>query len=173
MQDKSYSFIIDSYGLSILFFGIFSYVICLLLLFNVFFFFNLNRIRVLTDLKKIISSKFLIFSLVISLLIIAGIPPFLGFVSKLLLFLYLLTKNSNLILIFFTIINLFALYFYLQNVKYVISRAPLNNTFFLLKKKNNTTDKFFILVFILIFSIFSIFFINDLLIVFVLWCCFI
>ena len=58
-------------------------------------------------------------SITIALLSMAGVPPFLGFFSK--MFIFIMISNSNLLVfsaIFFLIL-LISLYFYMQNIRFL------------------------------------------------------
>ena len=63
-------------------------------------------------------------SLTVALLSMAGVPPFVGFFSK--MFIFVLVSNSNLaVLAFVFFILLFvSLYFYLQNIRFLNSSKP-------------------------------------------------
>jgi NADH-quinone oxidoreductase subunit N len=71
---------------------------------------------VLSSLKSLPSVSFIFTATLFSM---AGVPPFIGFFTKLFIFLTFL-NNSFLILIFyFTPILLISLYFYTQNIRFI------------------------------------------------------
>lgn len=95
-----------------------SYNIGLFILFCIFIniFYELNFLNLLTKLTNNFNFKILI---IIALFSIAGIPPFFGFFIKITL-LYNITIKSYLFIINFSILLLISLYFYLQNIKYLM-----------------------------------------------------
>ena len=97
---------------------------------------------------------------------ISGIPPFIGFFSKILILITLINSNLFLIYLIFFILLFFSLYFYLQNIRflYSISKGQLNYAYFF----NNrfSISFFFNSFFFLFFLIFGIFFFEDLIIYF-------
>lgn len=82
---------------------------------------------ILTNVKTLYSFKdfklnfFLLSTFLIVLLSIAGVPPFIGFFSKLLILLNLINSNFFLFYFFFFSLLFFGLYFYIQNIKYLMS----------------------------------------------------
>jgi len=60
--------------------------------------------------------------IIISLLSLAGIPPLVGFCSKFLLFVYFLKKTNIALLFFFVFFNFFAMFFYLQNTRFLVAK---------------------------------------------------
>lgn len=92
------------------------------------------------------------------LLSLAGIPPLLGFVGKFLLYMYLLTYKSYLMFNVFLLFNVFILYFYIQNVRFMISKTQHK-----LSSTQNNTHALYeysiaFLLCVLFFNLFGIFF---------------
>ena len=79
----------------------------------------------------------------------AGIPPLAGFLSKFLIFIHIFFKSNIVIFLFFLFMNLFVMYFYIQNLRFIISKQISNIFIF----KN-------FLVFLNKFSLFSINLLN-------------
>ena len=104
-----------------------------------------------------------------SLLSLAGMPPLLGFVGKFLLLIFLAYKNQFLLFIIFSIINLFMIYFYIQNLRFLVSKTSSN----LLAIKGYFVNIDFtlisIVVFLNFFNIFGILFFEDFLILINYW----
>ena len=85
-----------------------------------------------TDFKTLYSFndiKFNMFSvtvLALSLFSMAGVPPFIGFFSKILILVLLLNSNFVLLYYFFFGLLFFGLYFYLQNIRFLFNTANSN-----------------------------------------------
>jgi NADH:ubiquinone oxidoreductase subunit 2 (subunit N) len=96
----------------------------------------------------------------------AGIPPMLGFVGKFLLFLFFLLKQNFYIAFLFTFINFFIMYFYIQNIRFLVTKN--SSYYFLLKNFFSIIDFSLIifLIFLNFFNFFGIFFFNDFLLFF-------
>jgi NADH:ubiquinone oxidoreductase subunit 2 (subunit N) len=167
------NFLVYEYGLSLIFFNIFVYIFCLCAIFSFFFLFNLKNLRTLNNFKNFGSFFYFTSSVVLILLSLAGMPPLLGFTGKFFIFLFLLLKHQYVIFIFFSILSIFAIYFYIQNVRFIISKSASN--IFLIKRFRSWLDFKIILVTIILnfFNIFGIFFIEDILIVINFWSSFV
>ncbi len=161
------------YGFGILFINICVYLLLLSIFFSVFFFFDLRNFRTLNELKGLNSYNFLLMAASLTLLSLAGMPPLLGFVGKFMLLIFLAYKNQYLLFFIFSIINLFMIYFYIQNVRFLIKKSSSR----IILIKNYYIDIDFRLVFIVVvlnfFNIFGICFFEDFLIIFNYWTSFI
>lgn len=154
------------YGFSLLLLNIIIYLILLFILFSVFFMFNVNKIRTLNEFKNLYLSNFIIMLFLFTLLSFAGMPPLLGFIGKFLLIIFLLLKNQYFIFFIFSVVNIFMIYFYIQNLRFVLKKTKSNINFY----KNSTNalsiNNFNIVIFFSFLNIFSIFFFSDILIIF-------
>lgn len=113
-------------NLTALFFYMTVYNFSLLLIFwtlKQFVSFNFKTLFAFSDLKL---NYFFLTVVTISLFSIAGIPPFVGFFSKLLILLCLLDTNFFLFYIFFFALLFFGLYFYLQNIRFLYTTGSSN-----------------------------------------------
>lgn len=152
--------------LIILYIYIFIYNISLINIFwtlHQFVSFNFKTIYSLTDLKF---NFYFIISTTIILFSIAGVPPFLGFFSKLLILLLLINSNFFLFYTFFFSLLFFGLYFYLQNIRFLYSTGigKINYTFiFNVRISSLYNNSSFLILFLLIFGFL---FMDDLLIYF-------
>lgn len=88
--------------------------------------YDIRFIKNLSDLKKFgVTFPFnLIF--LITIMSFAGIPPLFGFSIKLILFLLLINGSSLIFVVILAVFNFFTLYFYIQNVRYVINNSKSN-----------------------------------------------
>jgi NADH:ubiquinone oxidoreductase subunit 2 (subunit N) len=153
-------------NLIILFSYMFIYNLSLLLIFwTLFQFINLNfkTLYSFTDLKF---NFFFISTLTIVLFSIAGVPPFLGFFSKLLILICLLNSNFFFFFLFFFGLLFFGLYFYLQNIRFLYSTGVNKiNYSYELNLRLSTLYVYFSFFF-LFFLIFGFFFFDDLILYF-------
>ena len=83
-------------------------------------FVNLN-FKVLFSFNDLKLNFFLLISVTISLFSIAGVPPFLGFFTKIIILLSLINSNFLFFFTFFFALLFFSLYFYLQNLRFLYS----------------------------------------------------
>lgn len=58
----------------------------------------------------------------------AGVPPFLGFFSKLFILLLLISSNFFSLYVFFFILLFIGLYFYVQNLRFLLTSSFSNST---------------------------------------------
>ena len=88
--------------------------------------YDIRFIKNLSDFKKFgVTFPFnLIF--LITILSFAGIPPLFGFSIKLILFLLLVNGSALIFIAILSLFNFFTLYFYIQNVRYVINDSKSN-----------------------------------------------
>jgi len=153
------------YGFSILLLNIISYLIILFLLFSIFFSINVKYIKTLNELNITSSNNFFIISLVLVLLSLAGMPPLLGFLGKFLIIIFLLYKNFFFFFFVFVLVNVFMIYFYIQNVRFLVKKTNLNRNNIILGFNNVNLRVVFFINFINFINFFGLFFIEDLIIV--------
>lgn len=125
------------------------------------FLFNIKYIKTLTELKYINYMDTITSIIILLFLSLAGIPPLLGFCSKLLLFIIFISKTNIGILFFFIVFNFFSMYFYIQNLRFIVSKEPRN--YFLFKNNYVYFNKNMLSLIILInlLNIFGIFYLDD------------
>lgn len=143
-----------------IFFYITIYSLTLLVLLTTFDIYT-TKFVTFNDFKYITS--FLIKILIISaLLSMGGVPPFIGFFTKLLLLTILLNSYNIINLFIFLLILLFALYFYFKNVRFLL--IPVNNlniTLTYLYINSYVYNMLYILLVFLFFLFFGFFYLND------------
>lgn len=118
------------------FFETISYIYAYLFIYNfslVFFFwsffnFTLNHYKTIYFLNNLKFNTFLNTVFVICLFSMAGVPPFLGFFTKLFILLLLSSTNFFIFYIFFFILLFFGLYFYIQNIRFLLSSKYSNSS---------------------------------------------
>lgn len=156
----------NEYFLSTISFNIFIYVLLVYNLFSLFFIFDVKYIKSLVELKDMNYVDGVTSCVILTFLSLAGIPPLLGFVSKFLLFIYFLVKVNLSIVIIIILFNFFVMFFYLQNIRFLVSKNP--KIYFNIKNNFVFLDKSLILFIICLnlFSIFGILAVDDYLIFF-------
>lgn len=119
---------------------------------------NKHSLDQINDYKGMFNqNSYYIFTFVIVLFSIAGIPPFIGFFGKLYLIMSMITVSYSLYLqIFFIIMAVISCYYYLNIVKNIYFN--MNNTYYFIKQNiiNNT-----IIMIIVGFLILFVFIMND------------
>ena len=140
----------------------------LYLFFCLVFLYDSKRLKNLSNLKVFNKYNFVCISTVLTLMSLSGIPPLLGFVGKFLLFLFLFFSQKYIFIFIFSILNFFSIYFYVQNLRFLISKTQsdffLIGGFFVYFNKNliNTIVVFNLINFTGIFYVedFLFYFIN-------------
>lgn len=128
----------------------------------------ISNVKTIYSFSNYSFDSFFLISLSISIFSLAGVPPFIGFFSK--LFILNILSNSNLFILYFMlfIILLLGLYFYIQNLRFLHStnQGYSSNSYLLNERKSVNVYYFLLLV---IFFLSSGFFIIDDLILIFLW----
>jgi NADH:ubiquinone oxidoreductase subunit 2 (subunit N) len=119
------------YGFSLLILNIIVYLVLMVMIFSIFFIFQINLIQNLSNLRLLNNHKLFSLVIMLTLLSLAGIPPLLGFVGKFLMLMVIMGTNNYVLFVFLSFINLFTLYFYLQNTRFIISKNSSVKTNFL------------------------------------------
>lgn len=152
----------NEYIISLFFFNIIVYVLLLTLFFSLFFLFDLRFFKTLNELKGLSNYSFVTTSIILLILSMSGIPPFFGFVSKFLLFIFIFFKKQFLLIFFLIFFNFFAMYFYIQNIRYLVKKNNSRAPFVI---KNNTVFLNFSLIFLVVLlnfiNIFGLIFTED------------
>lgn len=154
-------------GFSLILLNIFIYIYLLFNVFGLFFLFDLRYLRTLNELKNCGNLMFITISLTLLLISLAGVPPLLGFVGKFLLFIFLIKSSNWFLVIFFSLINFFVIYFYIQNLRFLVTK----NIFFFFNFNQYHVFLNFHLVFFLVLlntlNFFGILFIDDVILAFI------
>ncbi len=122
--------ITHSYSIAIIYFNVFVYILLLYLFFSLLFLFDIKQIKSLSNLKVFNRITFISLTVVLTFLSMSGIPPLAGFVGKFLLFNYLFLNQKYMFIMLFSFLNFFSIYFYIQNLRFLISKTQSN--FFLI-----------------------------------------
>jgi NADH:ubiquinone oxidoreductase subunit 2 (subunit N) len=153
------------YGFSILLLNIASYLIILFLLFSVFFSINVKYIKTLNELNVTSNNNFFMITIILVFLSLAGMPPLLGFLGKFLIIIFLLYKNFFFFFFIFVLINVFMIYFYIQNVRFLVKKTSFNKSSTILSFNNINLKIIFFMNLINFLNFFGLFFIEDIVII--------
>lgn len=152
--------------LVILFIYMFVYNISLIIIFWTLFqfiSFNFKTIYSFSDLKF---NFYFVISLSITLFSIAGVPPFLGFFSKLLILIALVNSGFFFFYTFFFGLLFFGLYFYLQNIRFLYSTGVSELNYAHNFNIRISSLYFYLSFFFIFFLIFGFSFMDDLILYF-------
>lgn len=153
------------YGFSILLINIINYLTIFSIILIIILMSNILKFKSLNQFKEFNSFNFILYSIILSLLSMAGIPPLLGFTGKFLIILFLNFKSEYLIIFLTLVINMFAMYFYIQNLRFLVKKSKSKifkyNGYYL----NLNFSLIITIVLLNFFNIFGILFLSDLLII--------
>ncbi len=152
--------------LVILFIYMFVYNLSLIIIFwtlHQFVSFNFKTLYSFSDLKF---NYFFTTVLAVVLFSIAGVPPFLGFFSKILILLLLVNSNFFFFYIFFFGLLFFGLYFYLQNIRFLYSTGVGKINYSHVSILRATSLYYYISIFLSFFLIFGFSLMDDLVLYF-------
>jgi NADH-quinone oxidoreductase subunit N len=127
------------------------------------FLFDTKQIKSLSNLKVFNRINFISVTVVLSLLSMSGIPPLAGFVGKFLLFNYLFLNQKYFFIFLFSFLNFFSIYFYIQNLRFIISKTQSNFFLFNGYYVFFNTGLINIIVLLNMFNFLSILYFEDLL----------
>ena len=106
--------------------NVYIYIFILYTFFSLLLIFDVKKVKTLTNLKIFNKNNFLSVTTVLIILSMAGIPPLVGFVGKFLIFNYLFFSQKYLYILIFSFMNFFSIYFYIQNLRFLISKVQKN-----------------------------------------------
>lgn len=142
-------------------FYIFSYLYYMFFFFCIYFSLSRSTFWYLSDLQYI-NSNIIVSSFLVFFVGLGGIPPFLGFFSKLSVIILLIFSGDYFAGVLCLITGFFVAFFYLQNYRfYGYQKKYFNYKNKLIIIKNNT-NLYYYLSFFIITNLFSIFLVNDL-----------
>jgi NADH:ubiquinone oxidoreductase subunit 2 (subunit N) len=157
-----------------------NYIDTLVILFIYMFIYNLSLIIIFWTLHQFISFNFktlysftdlkfnYYFSTVLAIVLfsMAGVPPFLGFFSKLLILILLINSNFFLFYIFFFGLLFFGLYFYLQNIRFLYSTGVGKLNYSSVGFLRSSSLYYNFTLFFIFFLVFGFAFMDDLVLYF-------
>ena len=150
----------------LLFTYMFIYNVTLILVFCIITSNLTSNMKTLYSFSSFSFDSHYLFLLTVSLFSMAGVPPFIGFFSK--LFILNLLVNSNLFLFYFLFFVLLfvGLYFYIQNMRFLhSSNLSYTNKQYFFNERNTVVLNYFA-VFTMFILIFGISYMDDILLLF-------
>nr|QCU82612.1 NADH dehydrogenase subunit 2b [Pseudourostyla cristata] len=148
------------------FFYIFIYNLSLIIIFWTFFQFINQQSKTIYSFSDLKFNFF--YTTVISFILfsIAGVPPFIGFFSKLLILIMLSKSNFFIFYIFFFILLFFGLYFYIQNIRFLYSTGTSHISYAYMLNMRVSLHYIIFTQIVLFVIIFGFFLIDDFLLYF-------
>lgn len=152
----------------------------LVILFTYMLIYNISLISIFWTLHQFVSANFktiysfsdlkfnfyFVSSITIVLFSIAGVPPFVGFFSKLLILIVLSNSSFAFFYVFFFGLLFFGLYFYLQNIRFLYSTGIGKMSYSHLNNLRITSLYINFTIVISLFLIFGFLFMDDLILYF-------
>nr|QLY90344.1 NADH dehydrogenase subunit 2 [Hydropsyche angustipennis] len=126
----------------------FFFIIYSLIIMNLIIFFSEMKLFSINQLYLIKSNKYIMFLIFLNFLSLGGLPPFLGFITKWIISMYMI-QSMNLIVLIMILSSLINLYYYIQLMFPFMMIQKFENKWIINNKMNST--------FKLIFSYFSLF----------------
>nr|QPL15913.1 NADH dehydrogenase subunit 2b [Strombidium sp.] len=141
---------------------LFIYNSLIIIIFWTFFNTLILSYKTLNNFALFLVHPFYVFLFTIILLSAAGVPPLLGFFSKLFVLQIILNSKFFLIFILFFFNLLLGLYFYIQNLKYLHSNQfSFNKTQTLISGERNNIYFIYISIIIVLLNLLSFNYIDD------------
>ncbi len=129
----------------------------------------LLRVKTLNLFSFLNTKPFILFTLSVIILSLAGVPPFIGFFSKLFILQLVLNSKFFLFIVVFFVNLLFSLYFYVQNLKYLHTITyPLIPTPHILTEERSVLVYPYFTILVLFTVVAGFNFIDDILLI-LLW----
>ena len=149
-----------------LFTYMFIYNISLTLMFWSFFTVVLSKFKNLYSFSNFSFNYNLVLIFTVLLCSMSGVPPFIGFFSK--LFILTLISNSSFFIFYtlFFVVLFFGLYFYIQNIRFIHSTNLSNSDTPFLGNERSVLYFHYFSIALLFFIILGIFYLDDVLVFF-------
>lgn len=145
---------------------LFFYNLSLVVIFLNFFSFINTKIKTIFSFNEFKLNFFLLSTTFIAILSMAGVPPFIGFFSK--LFLLILLSSSYIATLYIPLLILlfFGLYFYTQNLRYILTSNNKNTNYAFNENLRLPSLFFFIVTNISFLTTLGLFFLDDFILIF-------
>ena len=144
------------------------YNISLVSFFWSIFSFTTLKLKTLYSLSEFTQNSFIVLNLSILLFSMAGVPPFIGFFSKIFIMFLVLNNNYFIFYAIFFILLFLGLYFYIQNIRFLHSTNYKNHYNPSILNERVSVPTLYIILTILMSIIFGLVYIDDF-ILFITW----
>lgn len=145
---------------------VFIYNLSLIPLFTIIFQFKNSYVKTIHIFNTLSFNLTVVKLLIISFLSAAGIPPFVGFFSKIFIFTLLSNNYISTVFVTFFILLFTSLYFYMQNIRF-LNTSNAQNSNIIFEKNIRIPVSFYYVCFPIVFIlIFGFTLIDDLLLYF-------
>ncbi len=141
------------------------YNVSLFVIFSTLFQFTNSELKTTHSFSSIGANQFYSATLIISLFSMAGVPPFCGFFAKVFLFTLLANAHFFVLFPFFFLILFIGLYFYIQNIRFLNSRAGADFHPIIELNLRNSPLYYYLTFTILFFLIFGFIFTEDIILI--------
>lgn len=139
----------------------FLYNLSLISFFWSIFSFVINNLKTLYTFSEFTQNSFITLNLSILLFSMAGVPPFIGFFSKIFIMILVLNNFYFIFYFLFFILLFLGLYFYVQNIRFLHSTnyRNFNNPFII--NQRLTLTPLYLVIYLLTLIVFGLFYIDD------------
>lgn len=122
---------------------------------------NNSNIKFINNIKNLNTNKYIYNILLVVIISMSGIPPFFGFSGKFVLFITILYNLNYYIIIIVIVLNFNAIFFYIQNIRFMIKKNKRTDNSYLIFKNYVNSNILKIILFLFLFNILNIFFLSD------------
>ena len=144
----------------------FVYNLSLISFFWSIFSFITIKIKTLYTFSEFSQNSFIVMNLSILLFSMAGVPPFIGFFTKIFVMVLVINNFYFLFYFIFFILLFLGLYFYMQNIRFLHSTNYKNHYTPTLINERVTVSMFYFMILLLITIIFGLVYIDDFILLF-------
>src|SRR5690242_4824941 len=99
----------NEYSFSVILLNVLIYIFMIVNIFLIFFMFDTKYLKSTNQFKLLNNIPMISIIIIALILSLAGMPPFIGFLSKFLIFIYIFSKSNILLFLFFLFANLFVI----------------------------------------------------------------
>jgi len=132
---------------------------------SIFSFITIN-LKTLYTFSEFTQNSFIVLNLSVLLFSMAGVPPFIGFFSKLFIMVLILNNFYFLFYFIFFILLFLGLYFYMQNIRFLHSTNYVNfNSPFIINERL-VSSMMYMVISLLFIIIFGVIYTDDLILIF-------
>jgi NADH:ubiquinone oxidoreductase subunit 2 (subunit N) len=144
----------------------FVYNLSLISFFWSLFSFITIKLKTLYTFSEFTQNSFIVLNLSVLLFSMAGVPPFIGFFSKLFIMVLVLNNYYFLFYFLFFLLLFLGLYFYMQNIRFLHSTNYKNHYTMSLTSERVALPILYFVITLLIVIVFGLVYIDDIILLF-------